>query len=165
MIRSRPLVYGASSEAPYDSGRWGRDAHARDEAAGDLGIAVYDGAGRNERVQIVDAEGGEKSIRRGDQDSIRLLGWLVGDLGAGRRQADTEHPDRTVVAQLDPERRLGVIRSRHEVGADAQHGAVRAHEELFGCRRDGQRPGAERNHDRLEVATPGGQFVDPHLAW
>jgi hypothetical protein len=76
----------------------GRDARARDETAYDLGIADDDGAGRYEPGQVVAAEGGEEGIRRGDQDGVRLLGRLVGDFGAGRREADAEHSGRTVVA-------------------------------------------------------------------
>ena len=75
-----------------------RDAHARDEAAYDLGITDDDGAGRYEPGQVVAAEGGDEGIRRGDQDGVRLFGRLVGDLGAGRREADAEHAGRTVVA-------------------------------------------------------------------
>ena len=81
--------------------------------------------------QVVAAEGGEEGIRRGDQDGVRLFGWLVGDLGAGRVRRTPKRPGRTVVAQFDPERRLGPLRCRHEEGADGQHRAVRAHEDLF----------------------------------
>ncbi|MFU8873121.1 hypothetical protein [Micromonospora sp. SL4-19] len=63
---------------------------ARDETAYGLRIAGDGGTGGYESGDVVVAEGGQEGLRRGGQDGARLFGWLVGDLGASRREADAE---------------------------------------------------------------------------